>query len=106
MLMSRADSAPPAAALAPVRAGKPDPMAALLFDTAGETRSGDPVARFLAEDAPALDWRHDFLRSEAMELIFELPRDDEEIDASELEVYSKSDVVTTGEAAAKDDSGS
>ncbi len=95
-----------AARIAPAGPEGRNPLRALLFDAAGDASAQDPVARFLAEDAPALDWRHDFLRSEALERLFDMPRDGEEIDEAELEVYSKSDVVTTGEAALADESGS
>ncbi len=69
------------------------PESALLFATSADP---DPVARFLAEDVPALDWRADFLRSPAMDEIFLGLETEIEEETEEETVFSTQEIVTTG----------
>lgn len=87
------------AALGPARG-----LDALLFDTGKSGRAEDPVRVFLREDAPALDWRTDFLRSDFLDRLFEAPEDETEREEDEDIVTSKDALVTTGQVGLDADS--
>lgn len=84
-------------------------IGALLFEAGAPGQNDNPVARFLAEDAPGLDWRTDFLRNPTVDRLFhDLANDGiaaADTDDEEEVVYYKSELVTTGELQNIEDTG-